>query len=88
MAAVDDLTTARDRIATRISEYALALADDTANPQPSYSLSDKSGSKSVSRNEWRQSIAATISALNKEVVQLNETINALSPYVVTTRMIC
>jgi hypothetical protein len=54
--------------------YEQALAADAVSPQPSYALDGQS----VSRNEWR-------AGLMKMIIDLNKTINALNPYVISTR---
>ena len=61
---------------TILNNYQSALAADSANPQPSYSLDGQS----VSRNEWRDSLL-------KAIVQLQQTINAQNPYIVRTKMV-
>lgn len=83
MSATADLILSRDRIATRISEYALALANDTTAPKSSYTLDNKT----VDRNGWRTSISNTIAILTKQIAELNQTINAMNPYVISTKMV-
>jgi hypothetical protein len=63
-----------DNLNTTIAGYATALAADSVSPQPSYTLDGKS----VSRNEWRESLERLMEALQKQV-------NALSPYCVVSR---
>ena len=68
--------TVTDSLNTAIAGYAVALAADALNPAPSYSLDGKS----VSRNEWRE-------GLQRMIVELQKTLNALHPYIVSTRMV-
>ena len=63
-------------LTTTRDNYATALATDSVSPQPSYSLDGQS----VSRQEWRD-------GLLKMIVELNKTINAMGPYVVTTKQV-
>ncbi len=65
-----------DNLNAAIAGYASRLALDSVNPQPSYSLDGKS----VSRNEWREGMQRLIDSLAK-------TINALNPYVVSTKQV-
>lgn len=70
------MPTVADNLNTAIAGYATALAADSVNPQPSYTLDNKS----VSRNEWREGLQKLIDALQK-------TVNAQNPYVVSTKMV-
>jgi hypothetical protein len=63
-----------DNLNQTIAGYATALAKDSCNPQPSYTLDGKS----VSRAEWRAGLEALI-------VELTKTVNALNPYCVVSR---
>lgn len=63
-------------LSTAIAGYAAALAADSVSPQPSYTLDGKS----VSRNEWRE-------GLQRMIVELQKTVNALSPYIVSTKQV-
>lgn len=70
------MATVTDNLNTAIANYVQALALDSINPQPSYTLDNKS----VSQNEWRDGIQKLIEALQKQV-------NALNPYIVVTRKV-
>ncbi|MBP3956464.1 hypothetical protein J8F10_14380 [Gemmata sp. G18] len=70
------MPTVAENLNTTIAGYATALAADSVNPQPTYTLDGKT----VSRNEWREGLARLITALQK-------TVNAQSPYVVSTKMV-
>ena len=70
------MPTVAENLSATIAGYAAALAADSVNPQPSYTLDNKS----VSQNEWREGLQKLIDALTK-------TLNGLQPYVVSTRMI-
>ena len=59
---------------TSITGWATALAADSANPQPSYSISGKS----VSRNEWRDS-------LQRMIDEAQQTINKRNPFIIQSR---
>ena len=65
----------QDLIAAR-DGYAAALAADALNPQPSYSLDGQS----VDRDKWRETML-------KMINQIQLTINAMSPYVVKTKVV-
>ena len=67
----DNLTTVRDQLVA-------TLAAETANPKPSYSISDSNGSRSVNWAEWQRLTMDQIETLTKMIVALN-------PYVVSTR---
>ena len=51
-----------------------ALAADSANPQPTYSLNGKT----VSRTEWRTSLIQALEGLKQQV-------NQYVPYIIRTR---
>lgn len=63
------MATYADNLATIRDNYAAALAADSVSPQPSYSIDGKS----VSRNEWRDSLL-------RQIKELNELILLASPY--------
>lgn len=65
-----------DNLNATIAGYAAALAADSVNPQPSYTLGDKT----VSRTEWREGLQRLIDAVQ-------QTVNAQTPYVVSTKMV-
>ncbi len=65
-----------DNLNAAIAGYAAALAEDAANPKPTYTLDNKT----VSQNEWRAGIQRIIDALQK-------TVNGQTPYIVSTRMV-
>lgn len=64
----DSVTTA---LQTTIAGLSAALAADSANPQPSYTLDNKS----VSQNEWRESLTKQIKELQDAINQRSPTIN-------------
>ena len=70
------MPTVSENLEATIAGYATALAADSVSPQPSYTLDGKS----VSRNEWREGLQRLIDALQK-------TVNAMSPYVVSTKQV-
>jgi hypothetical protein len=63
-----------DDLRTTLDNYAKALAADSINPQPSYTMDGKS----VQRNEWRRLMLEAM----RELAGL---ISGLSPYWVETR---
>lgn len=65
-----------DNLNTTIAGYATALAKDSCNPQPSYTLDGKT----VSRNEWRE-------GLERMINELTKTVNALNPYCVVSKKV-
>ena len=70
------MSTVADSLNAAIAGYAAALAMDSANPQPSYTLDGKT----VSRNEWRE-------GLDRLIKSLQQTVNAQTPYIVSTKMV-
>ncbi len=63
-------------LGTAIAGWANALASDSANPQPTYSIDGKM----VDRNAWRKYIMDNI-------LQANKTINQYAPYIIRTRSV-
>jgi len=78
---ISDLTTTIETNCTAIKEYAARLAEDSLNPQTSYSIDGES----VSRNEWRTSIADIIKSLTEANMSLQELIIQQQPYIIRTR---
>ncbi|AMV25432.1 hypothetical protein VT84_13605 [Gemmata sp. SH-PL17] len=70
------MATVAENLQTAIANVASKLATESANPQPSYSLDGKS----FSWNEYRESLVRQLEALQKAV-------NAVSPYIVQTKMV-
>lgn len=66
--------TTTEYIDLAIANYVVTLAEDSANPQPDYTLDGKT----VNRSTWRESIQRLIDALMK-------TKNSFNPYIVTTQ---
>lgn len=68
------MATTLENLTTAINNYSAALAADSINPQPDYTLDGKT----VNRAVWRDSLFKMIGELTKLSNQLN-------PFVITTR---
>ncbi len=61
---------------TMITNWSAALVADSISPQPSYHIDNKE----VKQQEWRD-------ALLKNIQTANQTINMVSPYIITTKCV-
>lgn len=59
-----------------IEGYQNALVADAVSPQPDYKLNDKM----VTRSAWRE-------GLQKMIVEWQKQLNALEPYLITTKQV-
>lgn len=71
-----DTSNLTQSLRTCINGWSSALAIDAMSPQPSYSVDGES----YQRNEWRQ-------MLLESIIKAKTTINALNPYIGTTRQV-
>ena len=63
-------------VQTAIQGLESALAADSANPQPTYTLNGKT----VQRSEWRESMTRTLESLKKQQ-------QAYQPFLIRTRQV-
>jgi len=61
---------------TMVTNWQQALYTDSISPQPSYSIDGQN----VSREQWR-------AGMWKMIIEANQMINMLSPFIVTTKQV-
>ena len=83
MTLVQELQTIQNNLIASLGDVITLYNSVVADPKPNYTIDGRS----ISWSDYRKSLMDDIAELNKQIADLTKQISALSPYVISTKMV-